>query len=244
MESILIIDDDIALCSMLRDYFALHEMDLAMSHDGLSGLDTVLRGRFDLILLDVMLPGIDGFDILRHLRPVSDVSVLLLTSRGEVGDRILGLENGADDYLSKPFDPRELVARVRAILRRRKPPSTQSGPGKIARKFSISGFEMDTAACSVQYREIPLALTEIEFALLEALLESPGVVLSREQLVDRIFQRPFHPLDRSLDMLVSRLRHKLEIEDNPGAAIRTVRNSGYVFSVPLDQLSRRPIERG
>jgi DNA-binding response OmpR family regulator len=237
MESILIVDDDKALCSMLRDYFALQNMDLAMSHDGLRGLNEARSGRFDLILLDVMLPGIDGFDVLRRLRPISDVSVLLLTSLGEVDDRILGLEGGADDCLPKPFNPRELVARIRTILRRRTALPVQPAAGEAIRRLCVQGFEMDAGARSAHYRGTLLTLTDAEFALLEALLESPGVVLRREQLAHRVSQRPFQPFDRSLDMLVSRLRRKLEIEDNPGAAIRTVRNSGYIFTVPRDGFS-------
>jgi len=239
MESILIIDDDISLCSMLRDYFALQKMKLAMSHHGLSGLDTARRGGFDLILLDVMLPGIDGFDVLRRLRPVSDVCVLLLTSRGEVDDRILGLENGADDYVPKPFNPRELVARIRTILRRRTFPPVPAATAEIAGRLSFQGFDIDPVARHAQYRGAVLALTDAEFALLEALLESPDVVVAREHLVERISQRPFHPLNRSLDMLVSRLRRKLEIADNPGAAIRTIRSAGYIFMSSQDR-SRSP----
>jgi two-component system response regulator CpxR len=238
MESILIVDDDVKLCSMLRDYFALQKMDLAMSHDGLRGLDEARSGRFDLIMLDIMLPGISGFDVLRRLRPVSDVSVILLTSRGEVDDRITGLENGADDYLAKPFNPRELVLRIRAILRRRTMPKPEVIHGGVGKRLSIHGFELDVVARSAWYRGSLLALTETEFALLEALLESPGVVLPREHLFDRITHRPFHPLDRSLDMLVSRLRRKLEIKDNPGAAIRTIRSSGYVFRAVQSACSR------
>jgi two-component system response regulator CpxR len=232
MESILIIDDDIGLCTMLRDYFALQKMELAMSHHGFTGLEAAYKGQYDLILLDVMLPGIDGFEVLRRLRSVSEVSVLLLTSRGEADDRIVGLENGADDYLPKPFNPRELLARIRAILRRRNGYLNHAAPGKIYAKRCLYGFVIDSAARSVQYRGSALTLTDIEFTLLEAFLESAGVVLSREHLVDRIFQRPFNPLDRSLDMLVSRLRRKLDIADNPGAAIKTIRSSGYLFGVP------------
>jgi DNA-binding response OmpR family regulator len=241
MESILIIDDDISLCSMLKDYFALHKMGLAMVHDGLAGLDAARRGRFDLVLLDVMLPGIDGFEVLRRLRAVSEVSILFLTSRGEVDDRIAGLENGADDYLPKPFNPRELVARIRAILRPGTTHPVDASPSKIAKRISAHGFDLDTSARSARYCGTPLALTDTEFALLEALIETPGVVLPREQMIDRVLQRPFHPLDRSLDMLVSRLRRKLAIGDNPGAAIRTIRSAGYVFTVPFKDSSPTPV---
>jgi DNA-binding response OmpR family regulator len=229
MESILIIDDE---------YFALHKMKLAMSHHGLSGLEEARTGNYDLILLDVMLPGIDGLEVLRLLRNVSDVSILLLTARSEIDDRVNGLENGADDYVAKPFNPRELVARIRSILRRRAMSAMDVVVRTGNRKISVHGFQLDIMARSAEYRGASLSLTETEFSLLEALLESPGVVLGRELLSDRISQRPFHPLDRSLDMLVCRLRRKLDIQDNPGQAIRTIRSNGYVFMLPEKKVSR------
>jgi two-component system response regulator CpxR len=236
MESILIIDDDVSLCSMLKEYFALHRMKLEVRHNGLRGLEEARTGRYDFVLLDVMLPGIDGFEVLRLLRPVSDVYILLLTARSEAEDRINGLESGADDYVAKPFNPRELVARIRSIQRR------TAGADAVAttrsRTVSIRGFELDPIARRAGYRGASLSLTETEFALLQALLESPGVVLEREMLSDRVSQRPFHPLDRSLDMLVSRLRRKLEILDNPGQALKTIRGTGYVFMLPEETRSR------
>jgi DNA-binding response OmpR family regulator len=238
MESVLIIDDDISLCCMLKEYFALHDMKLDMSHHGLHGLEEARTGQFDMILLDVMLPGIDGFEVLRRLRPVSDVGVLLLTARSEVDDRVTGLEIGADDYLPKPFNPRELVARIRAVLRRRAQLPVDAPNDNTTRRLSVHGFDLDVSTRSAHYCGSSLPLTETEFALLEALLESPGVVLAREHLSDRVSQRPFHPLDRSLDMLVSRLRRKLDIKDNPGQAIRTIRSAGYVFMVPANDFSR------
>ena len=239
MESILIIDGDISLCSMLKEYLALQKMRLTMSHHGLRGLEEARTGRFDLILLDIMLPGIDGFDVLRRLRPVSDAGILLLTSRGEVRDRIMGLESGADDYLPKPFNPRELVARVRTILRRRATTPQDGLSHGTKGSISAHGFDLDGSTRSAWYCGNLLALTEAEFSLLEALLESPGVVRDREYLAGRISQRPFHPLDRSLDMLVSRLRRKLDFPDKAGHAIRTIRSSGYVFTV-ADKTPPRP----
>ena len=234
MESILIIDDDISLCTMLKEYFTLHAMQLSMCHHGVAGLEQARDGRYDLVLLDVMLPGIDGFEVLRMLRPISDVSILLLTARSEVDDRINGLETGADDYLAKPFNPRELIARIRCILRRRAARTAHLDSQHGGRVLSAHGFTLDRTARNVTYRGTSLALTDTEFILLEALLDSPGIVLDREQLSWRVSQRPFHPLDRSLDMLVCRLRRKLEIEDNPGQAIRTIRSTGYVFNPPAE----------
>jgi len=232
MESILIIDDDVSLCTMLKEYLALHQMQLSMSHHGFIGLEQASSGGFDLVLLDIMLPGIDGLNVLRRLRPVSAVNVLLLTARSDVGDRIAGLDIGADDYLPKPFNPRELVARIKAILRRRPFPHVEAPPNPPSARLCVHGFELNRSTRAVRYHGHRLALTDGEFALLEALLESPGVVLDREYLFGRISQRPFHPLDRSLDMLVSRLRRKLGVSDNPGQAIRTIRSTGYVFATP------------
>jgi two-component system response regulator CpxR len=232
MESVLIVDDDIELCIMLRDYFELQQIGLAMRHDGRLGLQAALEGDFDLVILDVMLPGMDGFEILRRLRAASEIGILMLTSRGEDDERVLGLENGADDYVPKPFNPRELLARMRAILRRR---SVNGPPGAEAAatpKLSHGGFLINSAALTAHYRGVPLALSPIELLLLEALLQSPGTVVPREDLVERIFQRAYHPMDRGLDMLVSRLRRKLDIADNPGALIKTVRSAGYLFALP------------
>ena len=244
MESILIVDDDTSLCSMLKEYLALQDMTLTMIHHGLRGLEEARTGQFDLVLLDIMLPGIDGLDVLRLLRPASDVGIILLTSRGEVTDRIVGLEDGADDYLPKPFNPRELVARIRTVLRRRKA-STASPTATTGNKsLSVLGFELDKTTRSARYRGDLLSLTDTEFALLEALLEAPGVVLDREHLSGRVSHRPFHPLDRDLDMLVSRLRRKLDIQGRPSQAIRTIRSTGYVFMAPANGTPQRFISEG
>lgn len=231
METILIIDDDVGLCMMLREYFAQHEVRLTMRHHGFDGLDSACRERYDMILLDVMLPGMDGFEVLRQLRPVSDVAILLLTSRGDSQDRILGLEMGADDYVSKPFNPRELLARMRAIHRRRTCNPAPTAPLQPNPELSVSGFVINPATRAVGYRAHSLELTDLEFSLLETLLQFAGVVLSREHLFTRVFNRGFDPENRSLDMLVSRLRRKLSIADNPGAAIKTIRSSGYLFAL-------------
>jgi two-component system response regulator CpxR len=232
MESALIIDDDAELCVMLQDYLKLHGMSLAMRHDGLTGLAAARKGEYDMVILDVMLPGADGFDVLRRLRAVSDVNVLLLTARGEDVDRIVGLEAGADDYLSKPFNPRELLARMRAIFRRastrRQSLEKVDKPAPIA----VAGFVMDLTSRTVHYEEQLLNLTNVEFSLLEVFLQSPGTVHDREDLMQRILERPFHPFDRSLDMHVSRLRKKLDSTVRLGSQIKTIRSAGYLFAVP------------
>ena len=232
MESILIVDDDVVLCTMLRDYFQLHSLQVAMCHDGLAGLQQALLGAFDLVILDVMLPGLDGFELLRRLRSDTKMNIVMLTARDDDDAVVFGLENGADDYVPKPFSPRELLARIRAILRRQQPAGLRTTSADSAARRSTGGFAFNETARSVQYRGRALGLTQVEYMLLDALLDSPGTVLSREHLAELVFKRAYHPLDRGLDMLVSRLRRKLDIDDNPGAFIKTIRSEGYVFAWP------------
>jgi DNA-binding response OmpR family regulator len=232
VESILIVDDDVVLCTMLRDYFQLHSLQLAMCHDGLAGLQTALAGAFDLVILDVMLPGLDGFELLHRLRARPQMSIVMLTARDEDDAVVFGLENGADDYVPKPFSPRELLARIRAVLRRHSAPGISSDSIDAPSRRARCGFVFNQAARSAKYRGISLSLTPVEYTLLDALLQDPGTVLPRENLAELVFNRPYHPLDRGLDMLVSRLRRKLDIDDNPGALIKTIRSTGYVFSIP------------
>ncbi len=231
MERILIIDNDVGLCTMLRDYLALQGVSLEMRHHGPAGLETACRNPFDMILLDVVLPGMDGLEVLRQLRPVSDVAILILSSRGDSQHRIMGLEDGADDYVSKPFNPRELLARMRAVHRRRVLDPNRAAASPAKSDLFVSGFLINRATRTAGYRSHSLDLTDLEFLLLEALLQYEGIVLSREHLFARVFDRRFDPRDRSLDMLVSRLRRKLTIADNPGAAIKTIRSSGYLFAL-------------
>jgi len=232
MNSVLIIDDDVKLGTMLRAYLERHQIRLEICQDGQSGLEAVSKGRFDLMLLDVTLPDVDGFEVLQRLRAYSDLSVLLLTARGHAADRIRGLKLGADDYLPKPFDPDELVARIRAILRRSGASTAPlTMPGGQAR-ISLGGLMVDRASRSAKYHEHYLDLTDIELSLLELFIQSPGIVLTREALVVRIFDRPFHPLNRNLDMHVCRLRKKLNSASVGGNPIKTVRNVGYLFSFP------------
>jgi two-component system, OmpR family, response regulator CpxR len=230
MKPVLIVDDDVKLCAMLRDYLSRHGLELTARHDGEQGLAVAREARHELMLLDVMLPGINGFEVLRRLRAFSDMYVLLLTARGEAADRVRGLRLGADDYLSKPFDAEELAARIHAILRRSisRPASALASSPKP--KLQREGITIDFASRTVLYHDSVLDLTDIEICLLEKFLESPGVVLTREELVSGVFQRPFHPMDRSLDVYVSRLRRKLHFATPLGNHIKTVRSSGYLFS--------------
>ena len=230
MRSVLIIDDDVKLCTMLREYLARHQIDLEIRHHGKLGLEAAFAGQYDLVLLDITLPGIDGFEVLQRLRKSSDLCILLLTARGDAADRIRGLQLGADDYLPKPFDPEELVARIRAIIRRGAPRFVSSLSHAVDHGRQLTQLTVDGASRTARYGTSRLDLTDIELSLLEIFLQSPGVVLTREELVARIFRRPFHPLDRSLDMHVSRLRRKLRTATPLGNHIKTIRSSGYLFS--------------
>jgi DNA-binding response OmpR family regulator len=233
--SVLLIDDDRELCAMLSDYLSRHGFQVAAEHHGETGLQRAQSGRFPIVLLDVMLPGMDGFEVLRRLRATSQVSVLLLTARGEDVDRIVGLEIGADDYLPKPFNPRELLARMRAILRRNTAPEAVIEGVVPAHRLSVAGLDLDTGSRSVQFEGIALNLTDVEFSLLEALMQSPGQVLTREYLVEALLGRSFNPFDRSLDMHVSRLRRKLDEVAAVGDRIKTIRSVGYQLAVPTPE---------
>jgi two-component system response regulator CpxR len=233
VEPILLIDDDIELCSMLEDYLVRHGFTVTAEHNGQLGLHRALTGDFSIVLLDVMLPGLDGFEVLRRLRTSSQVSVLLLTARGDDIDRIVGLEIGADDYLPKPFNPRELLARIRAILRRSaasRPAAAQGNTG--IRHLAVGGIELDTGSRTATCLGVELELTNVEFELLGALMGAPGQILTREHLTEIVLERQFNPFDRSLDMHVSRLRRKLDDAAQLGDQIKTIRSVGYQLAVP------------
>ena len=233
MEPILLIDDDVELCAMLSDYLGRHGYEVTAIHNGKTGLSIALGGSYSLLLLDVMLPGLEGFEVLRRLRAAaSPMHVLLLTARGEDVDRIVGLEIGADDYLPKPFNPRELLARMRAVLRRSGKVEAPVTPGDF---LSVAGLELDTAARVARCNGAVLDLTDIEFGLLQALMRTPGEVVPREQLAETVLSRKFHPFDRSLDMHVSRLRGKLDAVDALGDRVKTIRGIGYQLAVPAQR---------
>lgn len=231
MDDILLIDDDVELCSMLSEYLGRNGYRVTAVHRGDTGLKTALEKPFALVLLDVMLPGLDGFEVLRRIRAASAVSVLLLTARGEDVDRIVGLEIGADDYLSKPFNPRELLARIRAILRR----STGADQKQEPTLLRAAGLELNQAARTVMQDGEKIELTDVEFALLEALMRSPGKVVTREDLSENALGRKFHPFDRALDMHVSRLRRKLSGKGASEELVKTIRGAGYQLAVNLSQ---------
>ena len=217
---ILLTDDDVELCSLLVEFLKREGFTLECEHDGKRGLERALRGGHDLVLLDVMLPGMDGFEILRALRKQSKVPVIMLTARGEDVDRIVGLELGADDYLPKPFNPRELAARMRAIFRRLE--ARPSAGGRI----EINGITLDPGTREVSARGKRVELTTFEFDILDMLMRAAGRVLSRDDLMESMYNRKATPYDRSIDMHISHLRKKLE-NDHP--LIKTVRGVGYQF---------------
>jgi DNA-binding response OmpR family regulator len=223
MEDILLIDDDIELCEMLTEYLARYELRVVAVHRGDTGLETARSRSWPMILLDVMLPGIDGFEVLKQIRAFSSDSVLLLTARGEDVDRIVGLEMGADDYLAKPFNARELLARIRAIRRRGTTPRAAGGSAALV----VEDLVLDPAARTVTQDHELVELTDVEFTLLEMLMKSPGKVVEREGLAEQVLGRKFSPFDRSLDMHVSRLRKKLAGAKGGDERVKTVRGTGY-----------------
>jgi two-component system response regulator CpxR len=216
---ILVIDDDVELAALLKEYLEREGYQVDFAHDGKTGLERALQGNYALVVLDVMLPGMDGFEILRRLRQQTRLPVLMLTARGEDVDRIIGLELGADDYLPKPFNPRELAARIRAILRRVEP---RPADGRV----EINGVVLDPGSREVTIDAKPVELTTVEFDILEHLMRAAGRVLSRDALMEALYNRKATPFDRSMDMHISHLRKKLET-DRP--LIKTVRGVGYQF---------------
>jgi two-component system response regulator CpxR len=222
MERLLLVDDDVELCEILTEYFSTEGFDVESAHDGVRGLERARSGDHAMVILDLLLPGLRGLDVLRELRASSNVPVLILTARGEDVDRILGLELGADDYLPKPFNSRELLARVRAILRR-------AQPAKDSTRIIVGDIALDPLARQAWREGQPLNLTMAEFVLLEALAGQAGQVQSRERLAEQVLGRRLTTFDRSIDVHVSNLRKKLGDAAGVREHIRAVRGEGYVF---------------
>ncbi len=222
---ILIIDDDVELCGLLREFLGTEGYELEAQHRGGGAAARAVSGKYALVVLDVMLPEVNGFDILREIRRTSKVPVILLTARGDEVDRIVGLELGADDYLPKPFNPRELIARVRAILRR------TSRVGVDGQRLTAGDIGLDPAAREAWINDRRLELTSAEFSLLEAFLRDAGRVVTRERLTEAVLGRKVAgPFDRVIDVHISNLRKKLG--DAPaGERIKAVRGAGYLFVV-------------
>ncbi len=233
--TILLVEDDREIRSLLADFLGREGYDVLAAEDGIA-MDRILSGASpDLVVLDLMLPGEDGLSICRRLRARGGLPILMLTAKGDDVDRIVGLEMGADDYLPKPFNPRELLARIRAVLRRSEPAAAAPPP---TRRLSFPGFVADLDARSVATAAGgPVDLTSAEFDLLACFLERPKRVLSRDQLLDWTRGRSADPFDRTIDVSVSRLRRKLAgIDPEAALFIKTVRNGGYLFAADVRAL--------
>ncbi len=231
---ILVVDDDPDLRDLLRDYLGKQDMDVRTVPDGDALRVALERDGCDLLILDVMLPGDDGLTLCREIRARSRLPILMLTARGDELDRIIGLEMGADDYLPKPFHPRELLARVRSILRRA--PEHPDGDGSV-RALKFAGWTLDLGARHlVDDGGVVTPLSSGEFRMLNALAENPNRVLSRDQLMDVLAGRDAGPFDRTVDVMISRLRRRLGDDGREPRIIRTLRNEGYVLTGPVEKL--------
>jgi DNA-binding response OmpR family regulator len=226
---ILIIDDDPRLAELVSDYLGEAGFRASVSTTAGQGVERLKREAFDALVLDLMLPDADGLDVCRRIRQTSDVPILMLTARGDAMDRVVGLELGADDYLAKPFEPRELLARLRAVLRR--PPLASEAPSRVLR---FGRLEIDLGARTVRLDGQARALTAYQFDLLVVLAERAGRVLSREQLLDAVKGTAFDPFDRSIDVHIGRLRAAIEDDARQPRRIVTVRGAGYVFAKAHD----------
>jgi two-component system, OmpR family, response regulator len=235
--NILVVEDDRETRSLIARYLGGHGCKVITALDGRDMYRTMADHRIDLLILDVMLPGEDGLSLCRKLRAESHMPIIMLTARGEDLDRIVGLEMGADDYLAKPFNPRELLARINAVLRRQTA-SLNAGPVSASRILAFAGWRID-----FRLRELRnpagarVAMTSAEFDLLRAFCERPGRVLSRESLLDLTQGGSTGSYDRSIDVLVSRIRRKIEPDPLDASLIKTVRSGGYVFTPAVDSLS-------
>lgn len=224
VEQVLIVDDDARLSAMLADYLSANGYIVHTAATATAGLTDLGRRAPDAVILDVMLPDLDGFETCRRMRAVSDVPILMLTARGEETDRIVGLELGADDYLPKPFNPRELLARLKAILRRR------NGGAAISRVLRFGRLEIEPGSRLVRIDGRQCAMTSYQFDLLVALAENAGRTLSREHLMDTVKGEELEAFDRSIDVHISRIRAAIESDPKHPRRIITVRGAGYVFA--------------
>lgn len=228
MDRILIIDDDVTLCELVKEYLEPLGFAVEAVHQGHAGAERAAAGEHSLVVLDVMLPGLDGFEVLRRIRAQSGIPVLMLTARGDDVDRIVGLEIGADDYLPKPFNPRELAARIRAILRR-----TEAGQTKgdsSTRTLTAGDVEIESGTRAVRCAGKVIDLTAVEYDLLEKLLRSAGRIMTREELSKDVLGRNSSPFDRSIDVHISNLRRKLGPKVGGLERIKTVRGVGYIYA--------------
>lgn len=229
MDKILIIDDDEELCELVTEYLRADGFEVESVNDGEAGLQRARSGEYDMAILDVMLPKMDGFEVLRNLRESSNLPVLMLTARGDDTERIVGLETGADDYLPKPFNPRELTARLRAILRRTT--TAEETNGIADEKLDVDGIQISPSSRTAIKDGGEINLTSIEFGLLHELLKEAGRIVKKEDLSESVLERKLSPYDRSLDMHISNLRKKLGPRTDGSERIKTIRSVGYIYTV-------------
>ncbi|MEI6859351.1 MAG: response regulator [Shewanella sp.] len=225
MNHLLLIDDDLGLSELLAQLLELEGFKLTLAHDGLAGLDLALENDYDLILLDVMLPKLSGFEVLKSVRAIKQTPILMLTARGDEIDRVVGLEIGADDYLPKPFNDRELVARIKAIIRR----SQISPNDKQPSVYDYGDIKLDPSRQEVYCQEQLLILTGTEFALLFEMVQNCGELISKETLSEKVLNKKLMPFDRSLDMHLSNLRKKLPERIDGRPRVKTIRGKGYIW---------------
>jgi two-component system, OmpR family, response regulator CpxR len=226
VQKILVIDDDVELCELVAEYLEPDGYQVEAINDGNAGVNRARSGEHALVVLDYMLPGLNGFEVLRQVRATSLVPIVMLTARGDDMNRIVGLQLGADDYLPKPFNPLELVARINAVLRRAQPQGDKSKPEVI-----VNGdIEMDNRTRTVRRNSQAIELTVVEYSLLERFLLAPGRVITREELVKDVLHRELSPFDRSIDTHVSNLRKKIGHEVNGVERIKTIRGIGYIYA--------------
>lgn len=224
---ILVVDDDVELCELVAEYLAPDGYEVEFVLDGELGVKRALSGDYVLVVLDYMLPGLNGFEVLRQIRSHSKIPVVMLTARGDSTNRIIGLQIGADDYLPKPFDPLELVARINAVLRRANPEAQTE-----SQRLIVGDVQMDHRTRTVLREGQPVELTLVEYALLEKLLKGAGRIVSREELVKDVLHRTLSPFDRSMDTHTANLRRKLGHQINGVERIKTVRGIGYIYAAP------------
>lgn len=239
--SVLVVDDDKKLCRLIKDYLEPLGYDIATANTGREGLEKALSGNFDAVILDIMMPEMDGLEVLRRLRAASNVPVLMLTGLGEESDRIVGLEMGADDYLPKTFSTRELLARLRAVIRRSRITAAKAVPSNASNEEApvvVGDLRIEPSLRSATLRGVPFSLTAVEFDLLLALARTPGRVKSREQLLLEVADRDFEAFDRSIDVHISSIRRKLGDDAKSPRWVQTVRSVGYRLVKPEAEAQR------
>ena len=237
MDGVLLVHDEIDIVDSMRSYLGDEGFEVEWVADREQAIKLSLSGRYVLVILDISLPEFDGLDVLRRIRAESSVPILIVTATNDDPNRILGLEDGADDCLPRPFNPRELIARIRAILRRSQFVA-QARMKPSSDWLMVGDLELDKAAWVVRRSDEPVDLTTVEFQLLEALLRSAGHVLTRQELVETVLGRHFSPFDRSIDMHVSNLRRKLGSGFNGKDRIKTIRGVGYIYAKTVESQSR------